>query len=287
MTRALSLPMVLAIGLLAASVGAQVVDFSETVSFGDSLTDNRAVLAQPPSLYGNDPMQAIFIKGRRAGDVLTNFATYGAPSSAMMQQIVNYAPRWFGNDRATTISFQTGGNDILRNYGALAGNPPGSNAAADAVIDGLIANIANDFGMLWLAHPSATFVLWTVPDVTHAPRYWSVRNSPGAANVRAHVDRVNRLMRKLDVFANITILDIEPWMRAMSLSPPTVGAQQLLAPPMTGRHNCLFADIVHPTAVTNAWLANNVIHVLNVRRGTAIPRWTDCELATLAMLQCP
>jgi phospholipase/lecithinase/hemolysin len=237
-------------------------------------------------LYGNDPMQAVFVKGSRAGNALTNFAVYGAPSNAMIQQIVNYAPRYFGSGRATTISFQIGANDIMQNYALLAGSPPGTNPSADGVIDNLLTNIANDFVLLWLAHPKATFVLWTVPDVTHAPRYWSVRSTQGAANVRAHVARINSLLRLLDAVANITILDIDTRMRAISLNPPTVGVQQLLAPPVTRRHDALFADIVHPTAVSNGLLANEIIKALNAQRGTSIPKWTDCELATLATIRC-
>ena len=281
--RTLSRASVLAFSLLAAPLAAQAVDFSETVTFGDSLTDNRPILASPASLYGNDPMQAVFDKGRRPGDTLSNFAVYRAPSNAMIQQITNYAPQYFGGRRATAISFQIGANDIIQNYGLLAANPPLTNPAADAVVDNLITNIANDFVLLWLAHPTATFVLWTVPDVTHAPRYWSLRGTQGAANVRAHVARINSLLRPLGAVPNITILDIIQ-MRALSLMPPTVGGQQLIGPPVTGRHDALFADIVHPTAVSNALLANDIINALNARRGISIATYSDSELAALARI---
>ena len=53
---------------------------------------------------------------------------------------------------------------------------------------------------------------------------------------------------------------------------------------MTGVYAGLFADDIHPTAVANALVANEIIDVMNAKWGAGIPRYGDAELAALARI---
>lgn len=276
-----------AVLLAAAPITAQAVDFSQTVTFGDSLTHNW-LLGFPfrTALYGDDPMELVFDRGSAAGDRLTDYAIPGAESGLMIAQIGVYAVRYHTGSQGlgTLLSFEIGGNDMLNNWGRLSANPPGVDPYADVVITRLIHRILGDLGLLWATHPGARFVVWTIPDVTFTPRHWGDRNTGRGANFRAHLARVNSLLRLLDALPDIVVLDTEALIRAAATNPPVVRNRQLAGPPTAGVYDGLFADSIHPTAVANALVANEIIGLINAKWDASIPVYTEADLARLARI---
>jgi phospholipase/lecithinase/hemolysin len=266
---------------------AQSVDFSQTVTFGDSLTHNWLLgLPFRTALYGDDPMEAVFDRGAVAGDRLTDYAIPGAASNSMLAQIGVYALRRHtgAQGRGTMFSFEIGGNDVLDGWSRLSANPPGVDPAADDVITRLIHRIGSDLVLLWTTHRSARFVVWTIPDITFTPRHWSDRNTTRGVNFRAHLARVNSLLRVLDMLPNVAVFDTEAFLRASATNPPVVLGRQLTGPPASGAYSDLFADSIHPTAVANALVANEIIGLMNARWGAGIQVYTEADLARLARI---
>lgn len=273
--------------LAAAPLAAQHPDFAETVTFGDSLTSNWLLgLPFRTSLYGDDPMELVFDRAAAGNDRLTDYAIPGAKSDLMLAQIVAYAVRRQAGvqGRATLFSFEIGGNDVLDHWNLLSANPPGADPAADAVIDQLIHTIGSDLALLWVTHRGAGFVVWTIPDVTFAPRHWSDRNTARGDNFRAHLARVNSLLRLLGALPGFVVFDTEAFVRAHATNPPVLRGRQLAGPPVTGVHDGLFADSIHPTAVGNALGANEIIGLMNARWSANIAPFTEAELAALARI---
>lgn len=261
-------------------------DFSETVTFGDSLTHNDLlwlVYGTPSDLYGKDPMHAVFSKGAFPGDVLTSYAVGGSESGDIKAQIdVYFVARLFQTQgNATLFNFEIGGNDVLNNIGLLAANPPRVDPAADAVIDNIVTNMKRGLFRLRTNHTSAQFVVWTVPDVTVTPDQWNL-NPTQKANVKAHLARINNKIRLLDGYPFVVVLDTEVILRYLVNNPPVLFGRTLVGPPAHGGYDHLFADVIHPTAVSNALLANVMIMRINNKWNDSIPLYTNEELADLA-----
>lgn len=281
----------LVIFVISSASQAYQVDFKEMVTFGDSLTHNDLiwlVSGEPRAMYGDDPHQAVFNKAAISGDDLTSYAIAGSTSDDVPIQIDLYD---FFNligtqDNATLFGYEIGGNDILNNADLLMANAPGSNPDADAVIDNLINNIQDQItGLNHDAKPGTRFIIWTVPDVTFTPRFFGQLNSTQIANLQAHTERVNELIRSADRFSFIAVIDIFQAIGIMVNNPPIIKGQPLLPPPTYGEFDALFADDIHPTAVSNAIIANFIISKLNKKWHDNIPVYTEDELADLAHIQ--
>jgi len=262
-------------------------DFTDTVTFGDSLTHNDLLwlyYGNPPDLYEADPMEAVFDKGAAAGDDLTSYAVAGSESKDVELQIDLYFFNRLiqSQDQATLFGFEIGGNDVLNSIGLLAANPPGQNPSADAVIDGIIANMKSDLFLLRRTHKKARFVVWTIPDVTLTPGLWNSLSPGEVANVRAHLERVNTLIRSLDALPYAVVLDLYTLLEITVANPPVLFGHQLVPPPAHGDYDDLFADEIHPTAVSNALIANAVVKLINAKWNDDIPLYTKEELADLA-----
>ena len=274
--------------VLGASSAFAQANFASMVTFGDSLTHNDIlgiVYGNPQDMYGKDAMEAVFSKGASGGDKLTNFAVAGSQSSQVALQIDLYDFfRLTGlQKKATLISLEIGGNDILSNTDLLAVSPPGLNLSADAVIDRLIENVRKDLLRLRRSHQSAQFIIWTVPDVTLTPRLYDL--TPWKiSNLREHIERANRLIRNLRQYPFVVVLDLYRLMPVIIEDPPVLFGQQLVAPPNYGDYDHLFADEIHPTAVSNALLANIMIQIINLKWEDVIPFYTEEELADLAKI---
>lgn len=263
------------------------VNFSETVTFGDSLTHNDLLgwyYGNPQDMYGNDPNQAVFNKGADPGDTLTSYAVAGSESSDVNIQIdfYDFMRTIFLQGKATTFGYEIGGNDVLNNIGLLAAYAPGQNPDADAVIDSLIANMRSQVTYLRSKHHNAKFIIWTVPDVTLTPDHWYDLTPQEQANVRAHVERVNSLIRDADRLPFVAVVDIYTELQNLIENPPVLFGHPIVGPPSYGDYDHLFADTIHPTAVGNGLLANAIIDRINAKWGDAIPHYTDVELADLA-----
>jgi len=281
--------LVLPVLALAAGIASAQVDFGSFVNFGDSLTHNDilgTVYGTPQALYGADPMEAVFLKAQSPGDDLYRFAVAGSQSGDVLDQI-----SWYSflvglglQEQATLISLEAGANDILDNFALLAANAPGESAAADAVIDAIIDNLRDAFLQLRGSHPGARFIVWTIPDITVTPRYLGLITEQEQANIRAHVFRVNRPIRRGVNRSRVSILDVETALLELIANPPVLRGQPLVPPPAHGDFDDIFADEIHPTGVTNALAANVEIAALNLKWNDTIPTYTEDELADIAQI---
>ena len=259
------------------------VNFSEVVTFGDSGTDNQPLGGFNP-LYGADPIEAVFMKGAGDGARLSNYAVFGCESKDLIWQVIWYYLSVLGKNQepATLISIQIGGNVFARHFSQLAVYGPGEDAATDAVVDELIMNLARAINWLYIWHPNARFVVWTLGDPTCSPRMCSLAGTQYQANLQAHCRRVNEFILWLNIWHSVVIVDTERILSEWVVNGISVCGQPLAMPPAFGALDHLFADSGHPTAVGNALLANEIIHVLNNEFGASSPVYQEQELASLA-----
>jgi lysophospholipase L1-like esterase len=283
-----SYPIVCLVILILTSSAFGQADFTDTVTFGNSLTHNDLLwiaYGNPPDLYEMDPMEAVFDKGAMAGDELANFAVAGSESDDISAQIdlYEFLRLLQIQDKATLFGFEIGSNDILNNVNLLAASAPGVNPSADAVIDNIIDNMRSDLFRLRISHLDAQFVIWLIPDVTLTPDLWNELNPGEIANVQAHIERVNRIIRGAgNRFDFAVAFDTYSMIQEIVFDPPIIFGQQLVPPPAYGDYDHLFADEIHPTAVSNALIANNIILQINDEWNDIIPLYTEEELADLA-----
>ncbi len=263
---------------------------ARVVTFGDSLTHNdvlRFYSGFPQRLYGKDPMQAVFKKSKTRGKKLTNFAVAGSVAVESSDNAANIARQvdayelllFFGRQKeATFVSFEIGANDIMNEIELLVSpdDPRGSE-----LIDDVIADIEDSWLRLRDLLPDAQFLVWTVPDVTLTPKLSELTDEE-AQSVRAHVERVNLFISSLAMDHQVLVFDLYSTMQELVANPPLVGDQRLVPPPEYGHYNDMFADKRHPTAVSNALIANEMIKRINEHFNDAIPLYSDEELAALA-----
>ncbi len=262
-------------------------DFSHLVTFGDSLTHNDLLwiyYQNPEDLYGADPAEAVFDKGAKAGDDLTSFALAGMESDALESEIDAYEGTLLADtlDKATMYSVEFGGNDILNHDELLAANAPGRNKKADAIVRNIIDNINDGWHRLRKVDKRSRFIIWTIPDITLTPRYCDKLTPKEVGNLQAHVERINKAIRKYNRFDNVVVLDLYAIIQQFVAEPPVIRGRELATPPNWGDYGDLFADGIHPTRVTNALLANIIIKEINTKWKDNIPLYTQRELADLA-----
>ena len=265
------------------------VDTSRCVSFGDSLTDNDSLyllFGTDPWIYGPDPFEAVFQQAADHDDQLENHAVLRSTSSDVLDQVRSYVDaRDAGEiDSASLISLQAGGNDFLTTEVllTLASAPPGESELADSVASEIRGNLLAGLRLLKSSDRNAALVLWTIPDVTLSPYVIGLGlDAASQVNIRAHLERTNRLIRTLERQPRIAVLDIFTILVEVSIAPPTIGHIALTPPPYFGFGSAIFADPIHPTAVSNGLLANELISKLNARFGDSIPTYSDSELLKL------
>lgn len=269
------------------------LDTSHVCTFGDSLTDNDylfTLFGTDPANYGVDPMEAFFAKAADGDDQLTNFAVLGSYSADVLAQVDFYVQqRKMGAiERASIVSVQAGGNDILdivnnsANLFLLASAAPGESQDADQVIRDINSNLFRSY--LKLRKPGRTkVILWTVPDVTLTPYYLSFGFSAAETeNVRAHINRVNGLIRLLGLLRNTHVLDVNWILTESTFSPPVILGTIIQPTPAFGTPTDQFADPIHPTGVMNAIVANELIWQMNSRYQANIEMYSEVELAIIA-----
>lgn len=272
------------------------LDTSHVCTFGDSLSDNEllwTLFGTDPANYGADPMEAFFHKAAGKGDQLTNFAVLGSTSSDVLAQVEYYSQlRKAGAiERATMVSIQAGGNDILdivnnsANLFLLASAAPGENADADQVIDEIKINLLRSLLKLKRTR-HVTTVLWTVPDVTLAPYFLSFGFSQQQSdNVRAHIDELNQAIRFFGFLPRTFVLDVNGILTATTFNPPVILGVTIQPTPSFGASTDQFADPIHPTAVMNAIVANSLIRKVNRRYRSNIEEYSELELAIIAGIE--
>lgn len=282
--------MILFIGANSVPAWAQVNTY-RAVSFGDSMTDNEylyLIFGTDPAIYGADPFEAMFNKSAHEGDELANYAVLGSTSADVLLQIETYAAAREAGlaDQSTIASIQAGANDFLDpvNLFYLASAPPGQNADADVIVDGIKKNLLSCLQTIKKVD-KAQIILWTVPDVTLLP-YAQLIGLGGVAaeNVRLHIQRLNHFIRAMGLREQIAVLDISAILSDAIALPPVIAGVPLLPPPYFGISVAIFADPLHPTAVSNGILANAMILEANETFDDAIPFYSEEELAVMAGL---
>jgi hypothetical protein len=129
--------------LSAASPSHSAANFTRVATFGDSLTHNDILgiyYKKPQGMYGRDPMEAVFKKGRASRDKLRNFAIAGSvavdssddDSPTVEYQVDEYELLLFIGEQkeASFVSFEIGSNDILDNIEILVNPNPGVSSAS-------------------------------------------------------------------------------------------------------------------------------------------------------------
>lgn len=265
------------------------VDTSRSVSFGDSLTHNDLLpfLFPPntPKLYGADPFEAAFYKAADADDDLVNMAIVGSLSADVLDQVRAYVDlrRAGVLERATLISIQAGGNDVLDNIALFASAPPGTNREADCVKAKVLFNLFKGLLKLRIVDGKVDTVIWTIPDVTQIPLVQGMGlPAPALDNIRRHIEEMNWVIRFYGRRSNTAVLDLYRLLRRTVAKPPVLAQMTLIGPPAFGDFDHIFADPIHPTAVSNAILANGIIVAMNAKFDDNIPVYSKLELAMLA-----
>ncbi len=264
-------------------------------SFGDSLTDNTyAYLFFPdlpldPTIYGADPFEAVFNKAAVEGDLLEDFAIAGSTSADVLAAVEYYvAARSAGAiEPATLVSVQGGGNDFLTvsNLFALGSAAPGESEAIDQIVDGVKNNLMKAMRLLRKSD-QPQIIVWTVPDVTLTPYILSFGlDATTSANVRAHIERLNNFIRAQGNRPDVAVLDASYVFNAVTFQPLVILNVELFPTPYFGFATAIFADPIHPTAVGNGLLANDLIQSLNDNFDDTISFYSEAELGTLAGIE--
>ena len=278
-----------------AVAGQAQINTSQVYTFGDSLTDNDFLFlffGTPPEIYGSDPMELAFEKAAEPGDQLTNFAVLGSRSYEVLAQVQAYQN---GRDAgtlpaATLVSLQAGGNDFIdlqngsANLFLLASAAPGENEEVDKVVKNAKKNLLSCLQILNRGdHPQ--IVLWTAPDVSLTPYVLSLGfSAEQRSNIRAHTERLNKFLRVISRQSNVALLDSSALLTEFTLDPPQVLGVTIQPTPAFGFATAQFADPIHPTAVVNGFVANEMILQMNLVFSDAVPFYDELELAAMAGL---
>ena len=183
--------------------------------------------------------------------------------------------------------YQIGGNDILNNIDLLAQFGVGESPTADGIINQVLYNQVNQLSLLASTHSGRKAVLWNIPDVTFTPELFGLLTAQEIANLQAHIQRANEFINGLTSLPNVVVIDLYTMLRETVENPPVIFGTPLVPPPAFGNYDHIFADSIHPTAVANAIIANDIIEVINSKWGLTIPLYTEQELAELARIPLP
>lgn len=126
---------------------------------------------------------------------------------------------------------------------------------------------------------SLTSPVWSQVDTSR-----SISFGEAEQNIRLHIERLNRFIRQMGKGPQLAVLDISRILTEVSLNPPVILGTPLLPPPYFGFATAVFADPIHPTAISDGILANEMIEQLNAKFDDNIPFYTEEELADLAGL---
>ncbi len=283
-------PLLLSLFLVATTVAYRPVanqsipDFSSFVTIGDSYTDND--FGRPVSMYGADPFEALFDKASAPSDVLSNFALGGTVTQDLPRMIGNYerAVSRGTVQPATIFGLEIGTNDMFDILHDIKGVVAGQDPIADALVDGILDRIKLATKYLLTTHPGSSVILWNLETARCWPAFPNITN-PQWNNIDTHYQRINQALAQAPQYSSrIIVLDMYQVFGQLCTQPTVIRGTELKRPPRWFGWDYVCADPYHPTAVSNAIIANQMISDLNLTTGTSIPLYTEAELATLARI---
>ena len=273
----------LALGL-SSSTPAQV-DFTRTVTFGDSLTANDQLWTffnLPRYRWGMNPMEGLFSRVRQRGSVLRSYAAVGATAPSVATQIQTYQQDVQNGITApaTLLQYEAGLNDVLLNLQTLAAHAPGTNAVADQIVASIVGNIGVQVAVLYATHANPHLVIWTIPDATLLPITYPLLSVTQVSNLRGHITGINTLLRSLDPVPGVLVLDVELLWTFMAWNASLMGVYQ----PPGAIVNYLFADPIHPSAFLNAVTSNYLASRISAEWSPLALPFAPSDLSQLLML---
>jgi hypothetical protein len=284
------IPLLLSLVVLATTVAYKPVanqytpDFSSFVTIGDSYTDND--WGWPASMYGADPFEALFDKASAPSDVLSNFAMGGTTTQDLPQMINSYHSAVANGSvqRATIFGLEIGTNDMFDILNQIKGVVAGQDPAADALVNGILDRIKVSTKHLLSTHPQAFVILWNLETARCWPAFPNITNAQWN-NIDTHYQRINRAIARAPQYSSrILVLNMYQVFGQLCTQPTIIRGVELKRPPQWDGWDYICADPYHPTAVSNALIANQMIRDMNFATGANIPLYTEGELATLARI---
>ncbi|MBD3676198.1 MAG: hypothetical protein HUJ26_22030 [Planctomycetaceae bacterium] len=259
------------------------IDTSHTYCFGDSITDNTHLFlfyGTNRTLYGADPVEAMFQKASAETDTIHNYARVGSTSSLIVAQVNYYAQKRKAGKTApaTLISLQGGGNDVLFNVRQLAAETEES----ERIVRRIQHNLELCIKKLTEVD-KAPIVLMTIPNLTVTPYLQSYKLTDNElAALKKNIQRLNEFILEYRQHPRMIVLEVDQVLEQVIDQSLTIAGTPLSAPPLTGASYSIFADRVHPTAAANALVANHLIKLINSKFQADIQYYGEKELAQLA-----
>ena len=259
-------------------------DFSSFVTIGDSYTDND--WGRPRSMYGADPFEALFDKASAPSDVLSNFAIGGTTTDDLPQMINNYRDA-VDNDiieQATIFGIEIGTNDMFDIIHQIKNVVAGQDPSVDALVNGILNRLKISTKYLLDTHPQALIILWNLETARCWPAFPNITNAQWD-NIDTHYQRVNQAIAQAPRYSSrVLVLDMYQVFGKLCTQPTILRGSELKRPPQWYGWDYICADPFHPTAVSNALIANQMIRDINSATGASIPLYTENELANLARI---
>jgi phospholipase/lecithinase/hemolysin len=259
-------------------------DFSSFVTIGDSYTDND--WGRPRSMYGADPFEALFDKASAPSDVLSSFAIAGTVTQDLPQMISSYRQAVSNGSvqPATVFGLEIGTNDMFDILHQIKDVVAGQDPIADALVGEILVNIRLATKHLLRTHPGSSIILWNLETARCWPAFPNITNSQWD-NIDTHYQRMNQAIENAAQHSSrVLVLDMYRVFGQLCTQPTIIRGVELKRPPQWSGWDYICADRYHPTAVSNALIANQMISDINLATGTSIPLYTEGELATLARI---
>ena len=259
-------------------------DFSSFVTIGDRYTDND--WGRPRSMYGADPFEALFDKASVSSDVLSNFAEGGTTTDDLPRMIDDYRDAVDNGSiqQATMFGIEIGTNDMFNIIHQIKNVVAGQDPSVDALVNGILNKLKISTKYLLDTHPQALIILWNLETARCWPAFPNITNAQWN-NIDTHYQRVNQLIAQAPRYSSrILVLNMYQVFGRLCTQPTILRGVELKRPPQWDGWDYVCADPFHPTAVSNAIIANQMIRDINSATGTSIPLYTENELADLARI---
>jgi lysophospholipase L1-like esterase len=213
-----------------------------------------------------------------------NVAVGGATSATLLSQGQHTAVASLvaaGNVNLATLLI--GGNDFNANAtqiasGSLAGT------ALTTLSHGVVTNIDTAMDTVLAEHPFG-MVVASLPDGVLSPGGRAIFNTPTKqARGNAAVDQFNSLLLPEVLSRGLAYIDLAMAIRDLNATPFIVGGVTIDMVNASSDATHFFQDSLHPAAVGNGIIANEIMTAVNLRYGTHYALLTDQQILTAAGL---